>query len=103
MTTAPLDRLLSRLQLVRDRGSHHMARCPAHDDKNPSLSLTASADGSVLIFCHAGCATADVVEAVGLQLKDLFSMQKIYKEGTLDDTRRSRYNQRPKPVSSTRV
>jgi putative DNA primase/helicase len=43
-----------------------VARCPAHDDRNPSLSLK-DADGRVLVHCHAGCAQRAVVEA----LKDL--------------------------------
>ena len=48
------------------------ARCPAHDDRNPSLSITAKGNGDVLIHCHAGCDVEDVVAAVGLTLADLF-------------------------------
>ena len=33
-----------------------MARCPAHDDHTPSLSIAEAADGKVLVHCHAGCA-----------------------------------------------
>ena len=32
-----------------------MARCPAHDDLSPSLSIRAGSDGKVLVRCHAGC------------------------------------------------
>jgi putative DNA primase/helicase len=32
-----------------------MARCPAHDDREPSLSIRDADDGKVLVCCHAGC------------------------------------------------
>lgn len=67
------DRLLERLDAVRDNGSGRwMARCPAHDDRSPSLSVRQTNDGTVLIHCFAGCAASDVVTAVGLALWELF-------------------------------
>jgi putative DNA primase/helicase len=30
-------------------------------------------DGRVLLFCHAGCRTDDVVAAIGLSMQDLFA------------------------------
>jgi putative DNA primase/helicase len=39
-----------------------MARCPAHDDREPSLSIRDSDDGKVLVRCHAGCNQVRVVE-----------------------------------------
>ena len=39
----------------RKSGKGWSARCPAHDDSKPSLSLTDSDNGRVLIYCHAGC------------------------------------------------
>jgi hypothetical protein len=30
-------------------------RCPAHDDRTPSLSICDGADNKVLVHCHAGC------------------------------------------------
>jgi putative DNA primase/helicase len=39
----------------RKVGSAWMARCPAHDDREPSLSITDTKDGMVLVRCHAGC------------------------------------------------
>ena len=47
------------------------ALCPAHDDNRASLSLT-PIDGSVLVYCHAGCETVDVLAAVGLTMADLY-------------------------------
>jgi hypothetical protein len=40
-----------------------MAKCPAHDDHNPSLSIR-NVDGKVLVHCHAGCAQRDVIDAL---------------------------------------
>ena len=40
-----------------------IARCPAHDDRNPSLSINDS-NGSVLVCCHAGCPQTDVITAL---------------------------------------
>src|SRR2546430_1659785 len=48
------------------------ARCPAHDDKNASLSVT-ERNGKVLIHCHAGCTPEAVCEARGVTLADLFA------------------------------
>jgi hypothetical protein len=47
-----------------------MARCPAHDDRDPSLSV-ALKGGRVLVHCFAGCAPEAVLEAVGLTWRDL--------------------------------
>jgi putative DNA primase/helicase len=47
----------------RKMPSGWMARCPAHDDRNPSLSLR-DVDGKVLVHCHAGCDQKSVIEAL---------------------------------------
>jgi hypothetical protein len=41
-----------------------LAHCPAHDDANPSLSLTEKADGTLLWKCFAGCSQDAVREAL---------------------------------------
>jgi len=53
------------------------ARCPAHDDRYASLSVSAGKNGETLLHCHAGCAPEAVVAAVGKAMADLFT-----KEGT---------------------
>ena len=69
----PVELLLSRLESVRaNRNGTWLARCPAHDDRSPSLSIATGDDGKVLLHCFAGCGAADVVEAIGLELSSLF-------------------------------
>lgn len=70
MTAA--ETLLGRLEGVRQTAPDRwLARCPAHADRHPSLSIRA-ADDRVLVNCKAGCQTYDVCAAVGLALADLF-------------------------------
>lgn len=69
--------LLSRLDRVRRSGSDsHMAACPGplhkQGDRHPSLHVTETPDGTVLLRCFAGCSPAEIVGAVGLELADLF-------------------------------
>jgi len=71
---SPVDLVLSRLGLnkVKKVSGGYMARCPVHDDKNPSLSITEGDDGRVLLKCFAGCSTEEIVKALGLTMSDLF-------------------------------
>jgi hypothetical protein len=48
------------------------SRCPAHEDRNPSLSVGLGKGDRVLLKCHAGCSQEDVVDALGLTMADLF-------------------------------
>jgi hypothetical protein len=65
--------LLDRLEGVRQTGpSRWLAKCPAHQDRSPSLSVRELDDGTVLIKDFGGCGAADVVSAVGLEMRDLF-------------------------------
>jgi hypothetical protein len=54
------------------RGQNWAAKCPAHEDRRPSLSIKAGFDGRVLVRCWAGCTTDAVLIAMGLTFKDLF-------------------------------
>src|SRR5436190_8844752 len=65
--------LLDRLEGVRRSGQGWAARCPAHEDKNASLSVSEGRDGEVLVKCHAGCEVGEVVGALGLKTADLFA------------------------------
>jgi hypothetical protein len=57
--TAPVENLVQRLH-AKPSGEGWLAKCPAHDDRTPSLSITEGDDGRVLLFCHAGCPTENV-------------------------------------------
>jgi RecA-family ATPase len=71
--TRPVDVVLARLDRHKAKGhGQWIARCPAHDDRNPSLSIKEGENGAVLLKCFAGCDTAAVVAAMGLELSDLF-------------------------------
>lgn len=69
----PIEKLLPRLKQAKKTGPQKwMALCPAHADKRPSLNIRELGDGTLLLKCWSGCGAADVVEAVGLRLHDLF-------------------------------
>lgn len=48
-------------------GRQGSARCPAHADRHPSLSVSEGRDGKLLVHCHTGCAQVDVIDALRLQ------------------------------------
>ena len=62
-----LNLLISRLDAVRRiTDSRYIAKCPAHDDGDPSLSIRQLPDSRILIKCFAGCGALDVLESVSL-------------------------------------
>ncbi len=66
-------RLIGQLDRVRRTGpASWTARCPAHDDNGPSLSVKEADDGRALVHCFAGCTADEVVGALGLTLADLY-------------------------------
>jgi hypothetical protein len=66
-----LFRVLGMLDGVKKTGSGWKAKCPAHEDREPSLGIDEGGDGRVLLFCRAGCETTQVVEALGVEWRDL--------------------------------
>jgi hypothetical protein len=70
-----LDAILPNLRTKRiskRNGERHvLACCPAHDDTNPSLSLTEKADGTLLWKCFAGCSQ----DAVQRELERIAGVQ----------------------------
>lgn len=66
-------KILERVAGVKQTGAGRwICRCPAHEDKSPSLSIREKDDGRVLLHCFGGCETSDVLEAIGLSFTDLF-------------------------------
>ena len=81
--------LITRLHGVKNTGPNRwLARCPAHDDRSPSLSIT-DRDGRVLLHCFGGCETEDVLGAVGLRFSDIMPER-------LDDAR-------PAPIPALQI
>ena len=70
--------LLARFKHVRKvtaKGNcveEYAAYCPAHDTHHHSLAIGIRSDGAYLLYCRAGCSSADVAGAVGLSLADLY-------------------------------
>lgn len=64
--------LLSRLEGVRGAKGVWSARCPAHADRSPSLSVKELPDGRILMHCFGGCGTDAVLGSLGLAMTDLF-------------------------------
>lgn len=64
---------LARLSGVKSTGSDRwIARCPAHEDRDPSLAVRQVSDGRILAHCFAGCDIHAICGAVGLAVSDLF-------------------------------
>ena len=69
--------------------------CPAHHDRSPSCSVGPGREpGLVLIECHRGCRTNDVLAAAGMTWSDLFPPSEA---SSLRDRRANRYTPKPKP------
>ena len=63
-----IERVLSKLEGVVKTATGYKARCPAHDDKIPSLSVRVTDSGKVLAYCHAGCSQSAVMNSLGINL-----------------------------------
>ena len=77
---AAFERLVERLgagRIGQRTGKTTMARCPGpnhrNGDRNPSLSISPRDDGrGVVLCCHAGCATGDILGALNMTTAELF-------------------------------
>lgn len=79
---SPVDAILANLDRVKATGhGTWLASCPTsahkHGDRSRGLSVREGDDGRALLHCYAGCPVADVVEAMGLELSDLFPEREI--------------------------
>ncbi len=72
MNDTPIELVLSRIPDAKKSGKGWTARCPAHDDRHPSLTITEGDDGRALLRCHAGCTVDAICAAIGLSMADLF-------------------------------
>jgi putative DNA primase/helicase len=68
----PVEKVLDRLEGVHQLNGSWKALCPAHDDSEPSLSVSEGDDGRALVYCFAGCEPDQVLAELGLKMADLF-------------------------------
>jgi hypothetical protein len=54
-TSVTFQDALRKTRAVRGPGKSYKGYCPAHNDRNPSLSLKEGRDGKLLLKCFAGC------------------------------------------------
>ena len=74
------EEVLSHFQVKKYGNGKAQALCPAHPDKEASLTITQGNDGKTLLKCHAGCSSESVVLAAGLKMADLFSENRLSEE-----------------------
>jgi len=68
-----LNSIIEKLENLRQTGTGRwLARCPAHDDKTPSLAVRETPDGTILLHCFSGCDVHEICAALGIELADLF-------------------------------
>jgi 5S rRNA maturation endonuclease (ribonuclease M5) len=76
-----LELVLGKLDGVRQHGGYWMARCPAHEDREASLSVGRGTEQPVVLHCHAGCDTVGVLVAIGLTSADISAARESQPEG----------------------
>lgn len=71
--TVGVGAVLAGLESVRKSGDGWIARCPAHEDRYPSLKVSVNrANGNVLLNCKTGCSFTEICSALGLKPQQLF-------------------------------
>lgn len=71
----PFEFFLSKMPGAKRNGKGWIAKCPAHEDQHPSLSISEGNGGRALVHCHAGCTPEKIVAALGMRLADLMPEQ----------------------------
>ena len=74
-----VEAILDRLLDLRRNGNGWMARCPAHEDRSPSLSIRKES-GKILLHCFGGCSIEAICAALEIRISELFDKRsEIYK------------------------
>jgi putative DNA primase/helicase len=84
---------LARLEGVRPCASGYTAKCPAHRDRNASLSLREGKNGKPLFKCFAGCDYRAILDALGDQPRGRI-LSPLSTPPTLDEAHRTEYSLR---------
>jgi hypothetical protein len=72
MTSEAVNRVLAKLPDAKRNGNGWVARCPAHDDHDPSLCIDEGKNGRCLLHCQAECPLQSILAKLGLEQRDLF-------------------------------
>ncbi len=67
---------LQHFKISKRYGSRAQCKCPAHNDKQASLSVNMG-EKCTLFYCHAGCTLDEILSAAGLEKKDTYYEQSI--------------------------
>jgi hypothetical protein len=74
MNMQAIDKVLESLGDYSERGDEYRAKCPSHQgESDDSLAVREDDAGKVLLHCHTGCDFEEIVDALGLDMSDLFS------------------------------
>src|SRR5690242_14583334 len=63
---------LAKFDRPTKAGGQWLVRCPAHEDRKASLTVTEGEDGRIVLHCHAGCDPKAILDRLGLVWSDLF-------------------------------
>jgi putative DNA primase/helicase len=81
-TLTALDRFRDALTAHNCNPRGTAPRCPAHDDRNASLSFgPATQFAGAVMHCHANCSVDDILAVLGLTRNDLFDEPRQSKQG----------------------
>lgn len=75
---ADLQKVLQYFSNEKDLGSSYHVTCPCHDDQSPSLHITPTTDGRILLYCPNKCDRQNILDIVGLTWNDLYPKSKNY-------------------------
>ncbi len=67
------EEILTYFDVRSKRQDEAQCICPAHNDKEPSLTISRGDKQPVVIHCHAGCKTEAILAAAGLTMKDIMN------------------------------
>jgi len=102
--TTPVQTALDALEQAgsppRKNGRSWQARCPAHEDRSPSLSIREGDDGRVLVHCFAGCDLERILQALDLSVSELFASDRHAARagvGARGGARRTTPHDKPRP------
>jgi DNA primase len=93
-----IQELLAKLSKVKKKRGGYTALCPSHNDKSPSFSISEAGD-RILVKCFAGCSTNQICDALGIELKNLFTS--TYTENDENNKRYKRVKRGGKPSGVT--